>query len=244
MTTRKVKLILLAAWGVPILSGSLLFVDIQVFASVIFVFGLLISIVIVMSYRMIIKRINREVKANLFQTTQNTSNHQNHKIETSRNPCPLSVIDSHNSDGDQGPVSSASNRQTGHSNNSTVDAVQQQNQQNRALRIAKNKKLARRLFTLIAAYGCCILPSVLLAVGVLLVKIIGYVGVSLDDDVMDPDGPFRVHLRFLTTIATVLNSLLNPLIYTYTYPKFRAELRKMFCWLPLVGRKNAVANIN
>ena len=41
MTSRKVKLIPLAAWGVPLLNASSLFVDIQVFASFIFVLGVL-----------------------------------------------------------------------------------------------------------------------------------------------------------------------------------------------------------
>ena len=180
------------------------------------------------------------------RSMQNISNHVKNNVETSNvhlNPCPGIEIDPHNStvfskadlvrqprsnpNQDWCPVSMSPNQARDSNNLSTII---QRNQQNRVLRIAKNKKLARRLFTLIAAFGCCVLPSILIAITVTVIKVIRSAGVVLDYDFMDIKGPFRVHLQKCNVFAIILNSLINPLIYAYTYPKFKAELKKMFRW--------------
>lgn len=196
----KVKIILSLIWGIPLLITSFIYVNIEVYVSFSFVFGIVLTIIIIIRYRMIIKRFIRKVNANPHQM-QNTSNDINHSVETSnvhQNHCPGLKIDPHNStcffskadvvrqprsNPNQGmcPVSMVHNQARDSNNLSTIP---QRNQQNLALRIVKNKKLARRLFTLIAAFGCCVLPLILLAISILVTKLVQRAGVVLDYEFM------------------------------------------------------------
>ena len=98
MTTCRVKLILLVVWGAPLLSTSFLFINVQVFAFLITVFGVAVATVIVLCYRLIIKRINREPQANphQWQTIFNFNSSQNHgdaeKRNTNAGSCQVSGI--------------------------------------------------------------------------------------------------------------------------------------------------------
>ena len=248
MTPRKVKLVLLFVWGVPLLSTSTLFINIQVFAGLVFVFGVVVAIVIVLCYWLIIKRMKRDV-TDIPRQQQNisTTNLEHKKRNTNPDSYPASGIDSYNNPSkDNHPtVDVALNRLKSNSNlnsfqvtngplhnpavhnNSTVDnaVTKKQNRTVNRTRIAKNKKLARRFFILIAAFGCCILLSILIAGCFILLEVLRKSGVSLDYGFMDEKRPFRAHLRTITLFSNTLNSILNPLIYVYTYPKFRAELK-------------------
>ena len=262
MTPRKVKLVLLFVWGVPLLSTSTLFINIQVFAGLVFVFGVVVAIVIVLCYRLIIKRMKRDV-TDIPHQQQNisTTNLEHKKRNTNPDSYPASGIDSYNNPSkDNHPTGDvALNRLKSNSNlnsfqvtngplhnpaahnNSTVDnaVTKKQNRTVNRTRIAKNKKLARRFFILIAAFGCCILLSILIAGCFILLEVLRKSDVSLDYGFMDEKRPFRAHLRAITLFSNTLNSILNPLIYVYTYPKFRAELKKMFGWFPFVANTNS-----
>ena len=62
-----------------------------------------------------------------------------------------------------------------------------------------------------------------------------------DFDFFETDSIFIKHFRIWSEIGGALNSFANPLIYTFTYPKFKAELRKIFPWF---ARKNNKIGVN
>ena len=113
-------------------------------------------------------------------------------------------------------------------------AVLAKARQQRTLQIAKNKKLAHRLFILIVVFGVCMFPIFL---GILAV-VVSFVARenNLSGTYLDPHSLFLMHFHMLAAGGSVMNSLFNPLVYVFTYPRFKAELRKMLRRLPLIAR--------
>ena len=60
---------------------------------------------------------------------------------------------------------------------------------------------------------------------------------SSDYDIFKRDSILKKHFRICSVIGGALNSFVNPLIYTFTYPKFKAELRKIFPWFARTNNK-------
>ena len=247
MTPKVVKIILGVTWSVPPLKLCTLFLNFGVFTFLIISYTTLVTSVIVVCYRLIIRRINREVKvrySNQHSVASNSSKPPGVSTNSAKStPCqPCSsvfnirkiIIKNHvnNTDNcnigfDNSNVTSNPTICSNTSNSVFINATSQ-SQQQRNHRIAKNKKLARRLFTLIAAYGCCLLPTICTLLSILGFQIAQKVfGLNLDLSFANQNTAFRKHLRTLCCAGLVCNSMANPIIYAFTYPKFKAELKNM-----------------
>ena len=90
--------------------------------------------------------------------------------------------------------------------NNSVVATTSQNQEQLKHRSTKNKKLACRLFTLIAAYGCCLSPSICTLLAILGFYIVRKVfGLNIDLSFANQETAFRIHLRTLCCAGLVLS---------------------------------------
>ena len=349
MTPRVVKSILGVSWGLPTLISFTLAISLQVFTFFVFIYGLLITIVIVVCYRLIIRRINRvesgsidhynltisfinnnnstnskhnnqdknktrnsnsnntktnniknntDIKdndkninsksiiirvsntnnknnnsnnLNISNNNLNISNNNNNNISNNNNNISNSRRNSNNNIDNNGNSNnntisnSNNNNSSGNSDNSNsnddnnnnnidnngnnsilklsnnndisstkigkndslFDITNSHREQQRNYRIAKNKRLARRLFILIVAYGCCLLPVIVALISFVLGVIRKRFGLQTFFDFLNHDSPARIHMRSLCNLITVFNSLINPIIYVYTFPKFKGELKKM-----------------
>ena len=121
------------------------------------------------------------------------------------------------------------NNNNTHINDSESNLPHLSNSQ-RNLRIARNKKISHRLLILIAAYCICLLPGAFSSI----------IGISLgiaEKGTINSLGATTqfsnrsMHLRMIGATGGVLNSVFNPIIYVFTYPKFKAEIKKIFPWL-------------
>ena len=118
-------------------------------------------------------------------------------------------------------------------NNADISTQAQTRQHQRNVNIVKSRKLAHRLFILIAAFCICMLPTFLAIMVSMGWQLYQYGQLSLDFDFFEGDNLSMKHFRIWSEIGGALNSLLNPFIYTFTSAKFKAELRKMFPFLAI-----------
>ena len=177
-------------------------------------------------YRLIIKRISRQVELNDSLDQPRTNNQEN--VENGDRETRIS-----------------SRQNITNDNKNAISRTEKNNisalaKHKRRVKIVKNRKLAHRLFILIAVFCICMLPTFLggiAGVGLQLYQN-GYLPSGYD--ILKRDSLFMNHLRMWTAIGGALNSVINPFIYIFTYSKFKAELRKMFPWFARMNNKIGV----
>ena len=204
MTRRKTRTIIAVCWGIPLMVLWFVVVNRQTYLLICSGFVVLVTVVMVVCYRLIIKRISRQVELSDSLDQPRTNNQEN--VEN-----------------------------TGNNNISALA------KHKRRVKIVKNRKLAHRLFILIAVFCGCMLPTFIGAVDAVVRQLCLFGQLPPDFDFFERDSRFIKHFRIWSEIGGALNSFANPLIYTFTYPKFKAELRKIFPWF---ARKNNKVGVN
>ena len=149
MTRRKTRIILALIWVVPVLVLSFLAINHQTYLFIFTSFVVIVSTVMVVCYRMIIKRISRQVELNDSLDQPRTNSQENvengDKLRNSRRQ-------------------NATNNNTNaisHTDNDNISALAKHK---RRVKIVKNRKLAHRLFILIVVFCGCMLPTFLASV--------------------------------------------------------------------------------
>ena len=198
MTRRKTRTIIAVCWGIPLMVLWFVVVNRQTYLLICSGFVVLVTVVMVVCYRLIIKRISRQVELSDSLDQPRTNSQEN--VEN-----------------------------TGNNNISALA------KHKRRVKIVKNRKLAHRLFILIVVFCGCMLPTFLVGVVTVALQISKYCHLPWEFKFFERDSLYIKHFRIWSAIGGTLNSFANPFIYTFTYPKFKAELRKMF---PLFAKTN------
>ena len=226
MTRRKTRIILALSWVVPVLVLSFLAINHQTYLFIMTTFVVIVSTVMVVCYRMIIKRISRQVELNDSLDQPRTNNQE--------------IVE--NNDKTRIPrrqnITNNNTNAISHTDNDNISALAKHK---RRVKIVKNRKLAHRLFILIVVFCGCMLPTFIGAVDAVVRQLCLFGKLPPDFDFFERDSIFIKHFRIWSEIGGALNSFANPLIYTFTYPKFKAELRKIFPWF---ARKNNKIGVN
>ena len=173
----------------------------------------------VVCYRLIIKRVSRQ-----FELSDSYKPRINNQDNVENGDKPRNLRRQNATNDNTNAIS--------HTDNNNISYLAKHK---RRVKIVKNRKLAHRLFILIVVFCGCMLPTFLVGVVTVALQISKYCHLPWEFKFFERDSLYIKHFRIWSAIGGTLNSFANPFIYTFTYPKFKAELRKMF---PLFAKTN------